>query len=131
MSLSVRYLDAPEGAQQAAQASGDTGQSFSSFPGILSGAADTPYATLEPGVWTLDGTRRILPDAPSGVGWWSGSRSNDSGRFSTAPQIVISFPAPYTATGLTFVFSPGTEQWCSELSLKWYNGQTLLKEVTA
>jgi hypothetical protein len=131
MSLTVRYLDAPEGAQQAARASGNNAQSFSNFPGILSGASDTPYATLEPGVWVLDGTRRIMPDAPNDAGWWSASRSDANGRFSAPPQIVISFPAPYTATGLTFVFSPRTEQWCSEISLRWYNAQTLLKEVTA
>lgn len=131
MSLTVRYLDSPEGAQQAAQASGNSGQSFSSFPSILSGVPDIPYATLEPGVWTLDGTRRILPDAPSGAGWWSAARSGEEGRFSSPPQIIITFPAPYTATGLTFVFSPGTEQWCSNIRVQWYNSQTLLEEVTA
>lgn len=131
MSLTVRYLDIPEGAQQAAQASGDSGQAFSSLPGIISGAQDVPYVTLEPGVWTLDGTRRILPDAPKGLGWWSDSRTGDDGRFETPPKITVTFPEPYTSTGFSFVFSPSTEQWCSEIKLSWYNGQTLLAETTA
>lgn len=131
MSLTVKYLDAPEGAQQAAQAAGYAWQSFSSYSGILAGAPDTPYASLEPGVWRLDGSRRILADEPSGAGLWSESRSGEDGRFSSPPKITISFPAPYTATGLTFVFSPGTEQWCSDILVKWYRGQSLLQTVAA
>lgn len=129
--LTVRYLDTPEGAQRAAQASGDAGQSFSSLPGIIAGAQDIPYATLEPGLWVLDGTRQILPDAPQDAGWWSDSRTGEDGRFETPPKISVTFPEPYTSTGITFVFSPSTEQWCSEIKLNWYNGQTLLAETTA
>lgn len=131
MSLTVRYLDTPEGAQKAAQAAGDAGQPFSSLPGIIDGVQDIPYATLEPGVWTLDGTRQILPDAPQDAGWWSDFRTGDDGRFATPLKISITFPEPYTATGITFVFSPSTAQWCSEIGVKWYNGQTLLAETTA
>lgn len=129
MSLTVRYLDTPEGAQQAAQASGDAGQPFSSLPGIILGVQDIPYATLEPGLWTLDGTRQILPDVPQEAGWWSDSRTGEDGRFETPPQISITFPEPYTSTGITFTFNPSTAQWCSEMKLSWYNGQTLLAEA--
>lgn len=131
MSLMVKYIDAPEGAREAAQFSGDAGQTFSSFSSVVSGTQDIPYATLEPGIWTLDGTRKILPDAPQNVGWWSESKSGDDGRFDTPPQISITFPDPYTATGLTFVFCPSTGQWCNEIKVTWYNGQTLLAESTA
>lgn len=131
MSLTVKYLDTPEGAQQAAQVSGDAGQSFSSLPGIVSGTQDIPFATLEQGVWTLDGTRHILPDSPKDVGWWSAIRSGKDGRFETPPKISIIFPAPYTATGMTFIFSPSTEQWCNEMVVRWYNGQDILSEIYA
>lgn len=131
MSLVVKYIDAPEGAREAAQVSGDTGQTFSSFFSVVSGAQDIPYATLEPGIWTLDGTRKILPDAPKNAGWWSESRSDENGRFDTPPQISISFPDAYTATAVTFVFSPSTGQWCNEIQVSWYNDQILLAESTA
>ena len=131
MSLTVRYVDTPEGVQQAAQVSGDAGQAFSSLPSVVSGVQDIPFATLEQGVWALDGTRKILPDSPKEVGWWSGARSGDDGRFQTPPRISISFPDPYTATGMTFIFSPSTEQWCSEMNVRWYNGQILLAETYA
>lgn len=131
MSLTVRYLDTPEGAQKAAQAAGDAGQPFSSLPSIIDGVQDIPYATLEPNMWTLDGTRQILPDSPQEVGWWSEAISGDDGQFVTPPKISITFPEPYTATGITFVFSPSTAQWCREIGVKWYNGQMLLAETTA
>ena len=129
MSLLVKYIDAPDGAQQAAQVMCDMGQPFSDPAVVAAGAADAPWATLEPGVWTLDGSRELLPDAPEEVGWWSRERSGEDGRFTNPPVIVIDFPDPYIATGLTFTFWPSTGQWCSEVKVSWYNGETLLDEV--
>ena len=131
MSLTVRYLDTPEGAQKAAQIAGDAGQTFSSLPDVITGAQDIPYATLEPGAWALDGTRRLIPDNPNGIGWWSGETSGSDGKFDEPPEISIAFPEPYAATGITFVFSPSTDQWCSEIGVKWYNGETLIAGMTA
>lgn len=131
MSLILRYIDVPEGAQQAAQVSGQYGQSFSKPEGLTSGAADTPWATLEVGGWVLDGTRAVLADAPADVGWWSESVSDENGIFQQPPQIDITFPQPYTATGLTFTFWPSSGQWCGKMQVCWYNGQTLLAQVQA
>ena len=51
--------------------------------------------------------------------------------FETPPEIDITFTAPYTATGLTFTFSPSTGQYCSKLRVRWYSGTTLLADTTA
>ena len=131
MSLTLRYIDVPEGAQQAAQVSGQYGQSFSKPEELTSGAADTPWATLEKGGWWLDGTRAVLADAPADVGWWSQSVSDENGVFQQPPQIDITFPQPYTATGLTFTFWPSSGQWCNQIQVSWYNGQTLLAQAQA
>ena len=128
MSVYVKYLDYPVGAQEDGTAASSEKQSFSSDSEIMNGVADTAWATLEPGVWALDGTRRIYDTAPAG--WWSLQRSDDNGEFSTAPTITVTFTAPYTATGLTFQFSPSTEQYCSRLTVAWYNDTTLLAETT-
>ena len=125
MSLNINYIDAPEGAQEKAVASGAHGNSLSDPALVTSGAADIPYATLEPGVWKLDGTMRILPDDPH-PGWWSEERSGEDGRFRSNPVITISFPTPYASTGFTFTFSPSTSQWCSEIHVRWYGSQTLI-----
>lgn len=129
MSLEINYIDAPEGAQEKMNAIGENGNALSDDSLIASGARDIPYATLEPGVWKLDGTLRILPDKPS-PGWWSLERSGENGRFTVPPIITISFPVPYGSTGFTFRFSPSTNQWCSEIRASWYNGQTLIVDKT-
>lgn len=130
MSLVIIYKDAPEGAQNDMVVSGESGNGISDAALLQSGVSDIPYATLEPGVWKLDGTRKILPDAPEPAGFWSDERSGDDGRFSSPPKITIKFPVPYSSTGLTFRFSPSTEQWCSEIYVSWYNGQSLLADGT-
>ena len=128
MSLEIKYIDVPEGAQSSAAVSSAGGQSFSLDTDVAQGVYDTPWATLEHGVWLLDGTRVVMDDAPSYAGWWSDTLSGDDGRFLTPPMIEMSFPEPYSATGLTFTFSPSTDQWCSEIHVTWLNGQTVLDQ---
>lgn len=131
MSLTVRYIDTPVGAQEAAEATGSEKQSFSEYSSVVSGAVDTPWATLESGVWSLDGSRKLLGDTPENIGWWSKTASGTEGSFTDPPTIEISFAEPYTATALSFAFWPSTNQWCSELNVFWYNSDTLLDSVTA
>ena len=127
MSLEIVYIDAPEGAQTDMAVTGENGNTLADTALVASGTPDIPYATLEPGVWKLDGTRKLLPDAPV-IGWWSRERSGEDGRFETPPGIILKFSLPYSSIGLTFTFSPSTGQWCSELYVAWFNGQTLLQE---
>lgn len=129
MSLEINYIDAPEGAQGKMNAVGEGSNSFSDSSMIATGAKDVPYATLEPGIWKLDGTMKILPDDPN-PGWWSVERSGADGKFKVPPAITLSFPTPYGSTGFTFTFSPSTQQWCSEIRVEWYNGQSPLIEKT-
>ena len=129
MSMYLRYLDVPEGAQEKLTVTG-AGQPFSDPAVIAAGTQDIPYATLEPGVWQLDGSRVLLPDAPGNL-WWSESISNESGAFPRPPVLELRLPEPCTATGLTFTFSPSTGQWCDRVQVQWYRGETLLDEVTA
>lgn len=127
MSLEINYIDAPEGAQEKMIAAGEGGNTLSDAAMIATGAKNIPYATLEPGVWKLNGAMKILPDDPH-PGWWSLERSDENGKFATPPIIILSFPTPYGSTGFTFTFSPATDQWCSEIHVTWYNGQNLLIE---
>lgn len=131
MSISMKYIDIPVGAQEAAAVRAASPQPFGSGEQVTAGTADTPWATLEPGSWTLDGTRQLLPDEAAQIGWWSMERSGDDGRFAQPPVIVISFPETYTATGLTFRFWPSLGHWCSEVHVAWYNGETCKAETLA
>ena len=125
MSLEINYIDAPEGAQEKMSAVGEGGNTLSDPALMVTGSRNIPYATLEPGIWKLDGTMRILPDNPS-PGWWSAERSGDDCRFDSAPKITVHYPTPYSSTGFTVTFSPATQQWCTEVHVKWFNGQSLL-----
>lgn len=125
MSLQINYIDAPEGAQDKMTAIGEGGNTFSDSSLLVTGARDTPYATLEPGVWKLDGTMKIMPDQPS-PGWWSAERSDENGRFESTPKITVRFPTPYGSTGFTVTFSPATGQYCTEVNVRWHNGHSLL-----
>ena len=127
MSLEIIYIDAPEGAQTDMAVTGENGNAVADTVLVAAGAPDIPYATLEPGVWKLDGSRKLLPEEPV-VGWWSRERSGEGGRFETPPGIILKFSLPYSSTGLTFTFSPSTGQWCREIYVAWFNGQTLLQE---
>lgn len=128
MSLELKYIDVPEGAQNSMAFSASEENAISNAAGVPGGVTDTPWATLEPGCWALDGSRELLNDTPEEIGWWSYERSGEDGRFTTAPRLTLKFPVPYSATGLTFTFSPSTQQWCSEIHVAWYNGQTLLTD---
>lgn len=127
MSLFIKYVDTPEGAQDAMTVSGTGGQDFSDLDMVAHGAADVPWATTEPDGWLLDGRYKILPDDPY-PGFWSMVRTDNDGNFSVPPNVTISLPLPYTATGFTFTFSPATEQWCSAIHVAWYNGSTKLAD---
>lgn len=170
MSLTVKYLDTPEGAQEAAAVTCEGLQPFSDTASMVSGAEDVAWATTEPGLWALDGTGEILPDEPENIGWWSESRSQDEDKpfvlgkavlgqtrlgsrvsilgyaflgqmhlgedgagckFEMPPIITINFSERFSATGITITFSPSTEQWCSEIKVRWYRDGELLTELHA
>lgn len=127
MSLKIKYLDVPYGAQEAAQVVGQ-GQPFS-VPGLVAaGTEDAAYATLESAGWPLDGERRLLPDAPEGM-WWSEGVSDGSGVFAVPPVLEFSFPTTYTATGISFTFCPAAREWCSRVRVAWLRGTALLAQA--
>lgn len=125
MSLEINYIDAPEGAQEKMTAIGEGGNALSDSSLIVTGISDIPYATLEPGIWKLDGSMELLSDNHS-PGWWSAEISGEDARFTIPPRITVKFPVPYGSTGFTFTFSPSTNQYCTEVRAKWYLEQTLL-----
>lgn len=149
MSLEIKYLDTPPGAQENMAVSATQINAMSLPSKIATGDRGGPWASLEPLGWPLDGSREILPDAPA-VGYWSNKTSENAAgvlgsdrlgafflgaehataAFVVPPVIDLSFGEKYTATGITFTFSPETNEWCSEMLVQWYSGDTLLAEAT-
>lgn len=125
MSLTVRYYDVPQVSGLQAEQSG--GQPFSAGQDVLEGGGAAAYATLEQGCWVLDGSRVLLPEEPKGF-WWSAAVSDGVGEFAVPPVITLEISQVVTATGLSFVFWPETEQWCSRMRLTWLQGSALLAQ---
>ena len=129
MSLQVKYADAPVGAQRNASITAATGQPFSYPDALQNQAADIPWATFEPMGWPLDGSRILLSDTPEEMGWWSNICSNADGNFTAPPTLVMTVPRPYSANGITLSFCPSLGQWCSQVQVLWYLGDTLCKWI--
>lgn len=127
MSIYAKYIDSAKGSQEAMLVSSEDGQPFGD-PSYLSGSTfdDTPWATLEPKSWRLDGSRRLIEDEPpaDSIGWWSKTRSDDGGSFSGGifPAIRLHFGLEntFSAPGITFRFWPSLGEWCSAMRVTWY-----------
>ncbi|MCQ5130856.1 hypothetical protein NE562_14420 [Butyricicoccus faecihominis] len=83
----------------------------------------TRWGTLEQNEFLLDGQYRLFADDPAAedMGLWSLSQSDDKGRFSQPPALTVGFSNPHTSLGLTLVFSDTTGDWCSALSVQWFD----------
>lgn len=131
MSMYVKYLDVPDGAQEHMDFSNGVGlnNQVINLSLIRTGAKDIPYATLEPGIWKLDGTRELLCENESGTY----SAGNEVLYWGVQPSFYLSFSnfsETISATGLSFVFSPSTNQWEKQVYIAWYLNDTLLDSVT-
>lgn len=105
-------------------------QSFSKLDELkLDNVDEIKYATLEKNYFSLDGTKKLIDfdDTVSGVGLWSKSMSDGQGLFSSPPTLMINFSSPHSSNGLTFKFSE--DNYCNDLTIKYYNGEELLQIV--
>lgn len=127
MSLQVKYLNTVAKIGEISDILGYGNQSGTPIENAVSGAPDVPWATLEPGVWKLDGTRKIIPNNVStNLGVWSKDLSDSTGWSDSVLYVDITFTQkmPGSSGGFTFVFSQSTGQWCKYLTVTWYNGNT-------
>lgn len=86
-----------------------------------------PIITLEPDSWVLDGSRTVLtPFSPPP--FWGTQLSDDEGELSEPALVQVQLAQPCTASGVTVIFWEESEQWCSRVTLRWYQGNTLLAQ---
>lgn len=128
MSLTVKYIDTPEGVEDNGKAESYYTQPFSSD--VLKVVQSKPLATFEQSGWPLNGKMSIMDDHPKEIGIWSNAMSDNRGMFSQPPKIAITFPVAINSTMLTFWFGTYTNQWCSELRITWYSGINVVRNMT-
>lgn len=118
----ILYKDIAVGAAEDAELTA-AGAMAGSDPALLPEGVSYPAAiTGELNAWGLNGKHRILNGQ---LAFWSDELSGDDCSFSNPAVITVLFDQQYSSTGITFEFDPATNDWCSLVNIKWYQGETL------
>ncbi len=97
------------------------------------GAQRTSYATFEPGRWKADGALRIAAEAGGALlseGYVSEAISGADGRFFIIPVLLLTFRQPVSVPALTFRFDQMAGEWCSQLQITAWKGESRLAQHT-
>lgn len=119
----IIYRDIAPGASDDASISSSDAQISSNLSLLPDGIEPLPSVTLEKSYWLLDGTRRF--HATQQTAFWSTQMSDSEGRFTEYPEITMDFDEQYSSVGITLFFDRATGEYCSEVQVKWYQGDTL------
>lgn len=124
MSGKLIYKDVAPGADTDATISTSSAQSFCNLALIPFDTTMPKIVTLEPGMWILGEKYKIMngQDIP----FWSTAMSDVNGNFAVPPSYTVSFDNQYTTLGIYLRFSPDTGDYCTSVTIKWYQGATLL-----
>lgn len=128
MSVRLVYNDIAVGADSDAAMSTDDAQPGSQVSQLTAGTDFVPMITLEPNQWKFNGKHKTM--AGKTFGLLSNQMSGADGTFSTPPALEIDFDKQYTSLGITIRFDPSIGAYCNNLTIKWYQGTTLLSEKT-
>ena len=120
MAVKLIYKDVALGADEDASVITSTSESFSDVAQIPFGVEAPAIATGELNGWGLSHDYQILDKQP--FAFWSKERSGADCTFATPPTITLNFTKQYTSTGLTVRFAPESMDYCSQISVAWYQG---------
>lgn len=122
MAVKLIYSDIALGAADNASVTVTDAETFAA-PALLPFGVNTgAVATCEGNAWGL--TKDYKVKGAQNFALWSRSRSDKTGVFAEYPLLTFEFTEQYTATGLTFHFSPDAGEYCSEIFVAWYqNGE--------
>lgn len=122
MSVRVIYEDVAVGAAEAASTAGTAAQPFSDLSLLPYGTEPVIVATNELNQWTLDGSRPIL--TTERAAFWSSAPSKADCTFDANPTLTITLDGTFASSGIYLYFDGGTGDYCSALTMTWYNGET-------
>ncbi len=123
----VLYKDVAPGAEDNAEVTAELAAERSELDLLPHGIAPSPVVTLELNNWVLNGTF-VLQETQQQA-FWSAVMSDSTGTFTDQPVITCSFSQQYSSTGITLVFDRAAGGYCSEINIKWYQGDTLKADV--
>lgn len=126
MSVRLVYEDIAVGADADASVSTEDAQTGSQIDQLPFGKDFVPLSTLEPNQWKLTG-RHTTTDGKA-FGFLSKEMSGANGEFSTSPKLTITFDKQYTSLGILLLFDTSTGEYSNNLTIRWYQGDSLLSE---
>lgn len=128
MAVKLIYKDVALGADDDAAVTATTSEDFSDVAKIPYGAETPAIATGEPNGWGLTHDYTVLDKQP--VAFWSVERSGADCSFNNPPTITLDFSEQYAATALTVRFSPESMDYCTQVSVTWYQNGVVKENGT-
>lgn len=133
MFVEVIYSVTEPGLQGDATVSSSSEMDFSDTEGVVDTAdkKSETYATLEDGLWGLDGSFSYL-DSPTDPGYVSEVLSGADGSFADYPTITIDFSKQHIEVipGATITWSDAYNEWATDFRLTAYSGDSQVAQVT-
>lgn len=133
MFIEIAYTVSEPGLQEDAVATGTGEASFSNVADVANTVEKTgrKYATLEQGLWGLDGSYSYL-DSPSVPGYVTNSICGADGIFTARPKIIISFSMLHTMLipGITITWSKTFDEWAEDFKISAWADSRQVGETT-
>lgn len=132
--IEITYAATDPSLREAATTTGQN-EAYFSDPSELTQATSRnteKLATLERGVWGLDGSSEFLTGAPEDPGFVSDVLSGEDCVFATVPVITISFPTLRSEIipGLTITWSKTYNEWATSYRVTAYAGSNQIAQNT-
>ena len=127
MSVRIVYEDIAVGAQEDAEVTTTAALAGSDPADLPAGVDPVPIAAAELNHWLLGGDRQLKRNQP--IGFWSVQMSGEDGVFAGQPCVTVDFDRQYTSLGIYLRFDTATGDYCSALTIRWYQGAKLLAEA--
>lgn len=122
------------GVQEAAIPSSTNEMAFSNVVQTTNGLTkfSEEYATLEQGVWGLDGTSEYFDGSPVSPGYVSAVLSDADCSFTTIPTITLTFPTQRQASipGMSITWSTTYNEWATDFRVSVWNDDTRVAQTT-
>lgn len=90
------------------------------------------YATLEHGLWGLDGSYEYFDGSPTDPGYVTTEMTDGGADFSALPTITITLGSVHNGLipGITVVWSEVFNEWAKSFRVTAYNGNTVVAQKT-
>lgn len=122
----ILYKDIAPGAEEDAAVTSKSSTADSSPSLLPAGVTPERCNTLELNYWVLDGKSTYTETQKKA--FWSTEMSGEDGHFSNEPVIEVVFDKQYSSVGLTLAFDTAANEYCSEVHIQWYQGESVKEE---